>query len=140
MDHFFERLRGQRNMDRQNNIEDSERKEKTRAYLNKIQAQLEENFSLLKDIKEAPKKKEEETLQAIRESTLDVVHNENVKVYRNVQAVVVSETEKVSDSLNKMNERLNKKLNIAVIFSILAFAFAILTFAYTVLSKYGILW
>jgi len=139
MDHFFERLRGQRNMDRQNNIEDSERKEKTRAYLNKIQAQLEENFSLLKDIKEAPKKKEEETLQAIRESTLDVVHNENVKVYRNVQAVVVSETEKVSDSLNKMNERLNKKLNIAVIFSILAFAFAILTFAYTVLSKYGIL-
>ena len=139
MDHFFERLRGQRNMDRQNNIEDSERKEKTRAYLNKIQAQLEENFSLLKDIKEAPKKKEEETLQAIRESTLDVVHNENVKVYRNVQAVVVSETEKVSDSLNKMNERLNKKLNLAVIFSILAFAFAILTFAYTVLSKYGIL-
>ena len=139
MDHFFERLRGQRNMDRQNNIEDSERKEKTRAYLNKIQAQLEENFSLLKDIKEASKKKEEETLQAIRESTLDVVHNENVKVYRNVQAVVVSETEKVSDSLNKMNERLNKKLNIAVIFSILAFAFAILTFAYTVLSKYGIL-
>ena len=139
MDHFFERLRGQRNMDRQNNIEDSERKEKTRAYLNKIQAQLEENFSLLKDIKDAPKKKEEETLQAIRESTLDVVHNENVKVYRNVQAVVVSETEKVSDSLNKMNERLNKKLNIAVIFSILAFAFAILTFAYTVLSKYGIL-
>lgn len=139
MDHFFERLRGQRNMDRQNNIEDSERKEKTRAYLNKIQAQLEENFSLLKDIKEAPKKKEEETLQAIRESTLDVVHNENVKVYRNVQAVVVSETEKVSDSLNKMNERLNKKLNIAVIFSILAFAFAILTFAYTVLSKYGVL-
>ena len=139
MDHFFERLRGQRNMDRQNNIEDSERKEKTRAYLNKIQAQLEENFSLLKDIKEAPKKKEEESLQAIRESTLDVVHNENVKVYRNVQAVVVSETEKVSDSLNKMNERLNKKLNIAVIFSILAFAFAILTFAYTVLSKYGIL-
>ena len=139
MDHFFERLRGQRNMDRQNNIEDSERKEKTRAYLNKIQAQLEENFSLLKDIKEAPKKKEEETLQAIRESTLDVVHNENVKVYRNVQAVVVSETEKVSDSLNKMNERLNKKLNIAVIFSILAFAFAILTFAYTVLSEYGIL-
>ncbi len=139
MDHFFERLRGQRNMDRQNNIEDSERKEKTRAYLNKIQAQLEENFSLLKDIKEAPKKKEEETLQAIRESTLDVVHNENVKVYRNVQAVVVSETEKVSDSLNKMNERLNKKLNLAVIFSILAFAFAILTFAYTVLSKYGVL-
>ncbi|MCR4932734.1 MAG: hypothetical protein K6A29_00905 [Lachnospiraceae bacterium] len=139
MDHFFERLRGQRNMDRQNNIEDSERKEKTRAYLNKIQAQLEENFSLLKDIKEAPKKKEEETLQAIRESTLDVVHNENVKVYRNVQAVVVSETEKVSDSLNKMNERLNKKLNIAVIFSILAFAFAILTFAYTVLLKYGVL-
>ena len=139
MDHFFERLRGQRNMDRQNNIEDSERKEKTRAYLNKIQAQLEENFSLLKDIKEALKKKEEETIQAIRESTLDVVHNENVKVYRNVQAVVVSETEKVSDSLNKMNERLNKKLNIAVIFSILAFAFAILTFAYTVLSEYGIL-
>ena len=139
MDHFFERLRGQRNMDRQNNIEDSERKEKTRAYLNKIQAQLEENFSLLKDIKEAPKKKEEEPLQAIRESTLDVVHNENVKVYRNVQAVVVSETEKVSDSLNKMNERLNKKLNLAVIFSILAFAFAILTFAYTVLSKYGVL-
>lgn len=139
MDHFFERLRGQRNMDRQNNIEDSERKEKTKAYLNKIQAQLEENFSLLKDIKEAPKKKEEETLQAIRESTLDVVHNENVKVYRNVQAVVVSETEKVSDSLNKMNERLNKKLNLAVIFSILAFAFAILTFAYTVLSKYGVL-
>lgn len=139
MDHFFERLRGQRNMDRQNNIEDSERKEKTRAYLNKIQAQLEENFSLLMDIKEAPKKKEEETLQAIRESTLDVVHNENVKVYRNVQAVVVSENEKVFDSLNKMNERLNKKLNLAVIFSILAFAFAILTFAYTVLSKYGIL-
>ena len=139
MDHFFERLRGQRNMDRQNNIEDSERKEKTRAYLNKIQAQLEENFSLRKDIKEALKKKEEETIQAIRESTLDVVHNENVKVYRNVQAVVVSETEKVSDSLNKMNERLNKKLNIAVIFSILAFAFAILTFAYTVLSEYGIL-
>ncbi len=139
MDHFFERLRGQRTMERQNNTEDSERKEKTRAYLNKIQAQLEENFSLLKDIKDAPKKKEEETIQAIRESTLDVVHNENVKVYRNVQAVVVSETEKVSDSLNKMNERLNKKLNIAVIFSILAFAFAILTFAYTVLSEYGIL-
>ena len=126
-------------MNRQDLYEDSERREKTKSGLNKIQAQLEEHIKLLKEMKDAPGKGEEETVQAIKDATLDIVHNENVKVYRNVQAVVVSETEKVTDSLKGINERLNKKLNLAVIFSILAFVFALLTFAYTVLTKYGVL-
>ena len=139
MDHFFERLRGTKSMNRQDLYEENERREKTRAGLSKIQAQLEEHFNLLKELKDAPKKEEEEAIQSIKDATLDIVHNENVKVYRNVQAVVVSETEKVTDSLKGINERLNKKLNLAVIFSILAFVFALLTFAYTVLTKYGVL-
>ena len=48
------------------------------------------------------------------------VHKENVKVYRNVQAVVVDETTKATDTLGKTVKSLSGKLTAVLTISIVA--------------------
>lgn len=54
----------------------------------------------------------------------EFVHKENVKVYRNVQAVVVDELKKQTETLLLENQKLGSKLNTVTILSIFAILFS----------------
>lgn len=55
----------------------------------------------------------------------EFVHKENVKVYRNVQAVVVDELKKQTETLLLENKKLSSKLNTVTILSIFAILFSV---------------
>lgn len=55
----------------------------------------------------------------------EFVHKENVKVYRNVQAVVVDELKKQTETLLLENQKLGSKLNTVMILSIFAILFSV---------------
>lgn len=69
----------------------------------------------------------------------DFVHKENVKVYRNVQAVIVDELKNQTEALMQENQKLAKKWNIVLVFSILAMVFSAAGIALQILSGLGIL-
>ncbi|MBQ6786106.1 MAG: hypothetical protein IJO85_00120 [Lachnospiraceae bacterium] len=69
----------------------------------------------------------------------DFVHKENVKVYRNVQAVIVDELKNQTEALMQENQKLAKKWNIVLVFSILAMVFSAAGIALQILSALGIL-
>lgn len=81
----------------------------------------------------------EETLANQKKDTQDIIHTENVKVYRNVQAVVVEESGKQSAKTDALKSFTAKKMDVAITFSILAFIASLLTLAFNVLSWMGIL-
>ena len=69
----------------------------------------------------------------------DFVHKENVKVYRNVQAVVVDEFKSQTEGLTKHNRELYAKLKstkLAVTFAIVIGAINLII---TLLSVFGII-
>ena len=49
-------------------------------------------------------------MNALKEQVTDYVHKENVKVYRNVQAVVVEELTKQTETLQAENKALKESL------------------------------
>lgn len=51
----------------------------------------------------------------------EFTHKENVKVYRNVQAVLVDEMKKQTEELISSQKKLSTKINITLIFSIFSF-------------------
>ena len=69
----------------------------------------------------------------------DFVHKENVKVYRNVQAVVVDELKNQTEVLMQENQKLNKKLSVALVFSVMAFVFSMAGIVLQILSGLCIL-
>ena len=60
------------------------------------------------------------SIQPMLDQLSEHVHKENVKVYRNVQAVVVDETTKVTDTLGKTVKSLSGKLTAVLTISIVA--------------------
>lgn len=74
-----------------------------------------------------------------KKETLDAIHQENVKVYRNVQAVVVEETSKVSKGVLFLKDSVDKKVNVAIVFAILAFALSLINLVFDVLCKFNII-
>lgn len=69
----------------------------------------------------------------------DFVHKENVKVYRNVQAVVVEELKRQTESLALENQQLQVRLNTVTILSIFAVIFSAAGIVLQVLSGLNIL-
>ena len=61
------------------------------------------------------------SMEGLLEKANDYVHKENVKVYRNVQAVVVEETKKQTEAMEAQQKKKDKKANIAFAFTILTF-------------------
>lgn len=59
-------------------------------------------------------------IEALEDRLSDHVHKENVKVYRNVQAVVVDETAKVSDNMGKGLKSVSGRVTAALSVSIVA--------------------
>lgn len=81
-------------------------------------AQLEEKLKELAEGIQTNKQEIEELLK----KTEEYVHTEDVKVYRNVQAVVVEETAKQTEVLTNAQGGTNKKITAILVFAILAFA------------------
>lgn len=85
--------------------------------LKENQEKLEEQFKALSEGLTANKQELEELLK----KTEEYVHTEDVKVYRNVQAVVVEETAKQTELLTKAQNSSNKKQTAILVFAVLAF-------------------
>lgn len=81
-------------------------------------AQIEGKFKELAESIQSNKQEIEELLK----KTEEYVHTEDVKVYRNVQAVVVEETAKQTEMLTKVQSASDKKMTVVMVFAILAFA------------------
>ena len=73
-------------------------------------------------------------LEEKQKETAENIHTENVKVYRNVQAVVVDESAKVKESVSETAS----KANAAMVFAIMAFVIAVLHFAFDILCRLGV--
>ena len=69
-----------------------------------------------------------------KKDTAENIHKENVKVYRNVQAVVVDEAAKVKESADNASS----KAGTAMVFAILAFSIALLHFVFDILVQAGV--
>lgn len=79
-------------------------------------------------------------VQAEQFDTLtDHVHKENVKVYRNVQAVVVEELEKQNETVGKTMNIVAKKVGVAVGISIVAMLAAAGGLAFQILTYFHII-
>ena len=68
----------------------------------------------------------------------DFVHKENVKVYRNVQAVVVDETKRQAEEAQTRYQKLDKKVNRVMIFSILSMAASIISILLMIINMLNI--
>ena len=73
-----------------------------------------------------------------KKETRDAIHTENVKVYRNVQAVVVDEAAKIKESVEKTGSATDGRINTATVFAVLAFVIAVLHFAFDILCRAGV--
>ena len=71
--------------------------------------------------------------------TDEFVHKENVKVYRNVQAVVVDEIKKQTEGLVIENQKLHSKLNAAIVLGVFAVLFSAAGIVLQILSGLNIL-
>lgn len=69
----------------------------------------------------------------------DFVHKENVKVYRNVQAVVVDEIKRQTEGAVGENNKLKAKLNQVMIISIFSMAASIASLVICILTALGML-
>ncbi len=86
--------------------------------------------------------REAESKKAIEElfrQSDDFVHKENVKVYRNVQAVVVDELKNQTEGLTKHNRELYSKMKSTNTMVIIAIILGVANLAITVLSMLGII-
>ena len=69
----------------------------------------------------------------------DFVHKENVKVYRNVQAVVVDELKNQTEGLTKHNRELYTKMKSVKVLIFIAIGLGLANIALTLLSILGII-
>ncbi|MBO4346328.1 MAG: hypothetical protein J5840_01670, partial [Lachnospiraceae bacterium] len=91
---------------------------------------------------EARQIKEEEDKRALQEmfrQSDDFVHKENVKVYRNVQAVVVDEFKSQTEGLTKHNRELYAKLKSTKLAVTIAIVLGALNLVVTLLVALGII-
>ena len=68
----------------------------------------------------------------------DFVHKENVKVYRNVQAVVVEELKKQTDALCQENTKLASRMNVVMAFSLIMMLLAVASLVMQILTGLNI--
>lgn len=68
----------------------------------------------------------------------EFVHKENVKVYRNVQAIVTEEINKQNDIFNENNKKLNAKMNTVVICGIITSLASVASLVLVILSFLGV--
>ena len=114
--------------------------------LDGLRVLLETNLEKLQDLQEKSGNMQEnlkEHMEAVSNNVMDFVHKENVKVYRNVQAVVVDELKKQNEELAVKFEGITKRQRAIRNFAISAMVFALLSAAALVaqlLIQFGIVY
>lgn len=68
----------------------------------------------------------------------EFVHKENVKVYRNVQAVVIDELKKQTQDLETENGKLRSRMNIVMIFSVITMCVSVISVILQIISGLNI--
>lgn len=102
------------------NLTNVEMSDKLNQMLDALNLKMEESLAPQQE-NDASVQERTEALEALKEQITDYVHKENVKVYRNVQAVVVEELAKQAESyreeIQTMKDRLAslRKINIAAL-------------------------
>ena len=79
------------------------------------------------------------SMEEMLEKSNDFVHTENVKVYRNVQAVVVEETKKQTEALEPVLKKSTGKVKAVFVFAVLAFIAAAADLVLNLLIHFKIL-
>ena len=79
-----------------------------------------------------------EQLDALKDAVNDFVHKENVKVYRNVQAVVVEEGSKQAKALEEGSSKIGKKQKGLMVMAVLTFVAVLADIAVNLLIHFGI--
>lgn len=114
--------------------------------LDGLRVLLETNLEKLQDLQEKSGNMQEnlkEHMEAVSNNVMDFVHKENVKVYRNVQAVVVDELKKQNEELAVKFDGITKRQRTIRNFAISAMVFALLSAAALVaqlLIQFGIVY
>lgn len=117
-------------------VEKTEWKEET---LQETREAVTELSGLMKQLVECLEKNQKEVEKWFQQAD-DFLHKENVKVYRNVQAVVVEEVTKKSEAVIKAQEENGKKFSKPVLlFAILAFLCGAGNIILTLMIQYGML-
>lgn len=117
-------------------VEKTEWKEET---LQETREAVTELSELMKQLVECLEKNQKEVEKWFQQAD-DFLHKENVKVYRNVQAVVVEEVTKKSEAVIKAQEENGKKFSKPVLlFAILAFLCGAGNIILTLMIQYGML-
>ena len=86
----------------------------------------------------AREEENQQTLEELFRQSDDFVHKENVKVYRNVQAVVVDELKNQTEGLTKHNQELYTKMKSTKTMVIIAIILGVANIVLTGLSILGI--
>lgn len=68
----------------------------------------------------------------------DFNHKENVKVYRNVQAVIIDELKKQTEELTEENKKLHFRLNLVCVMSVLTFLVSVVGIIVQILTGFQI--
>ena len=114
--------------------------------LDGLRVLLETNLEKLQDPQEKSGNMQEnlkEHMEAVSNNVMDFVHKENVKVYRNVQAVVIDELKKQNDELAVKFDGISKRQRTIRNFAISAMVFALLSaaaLAAQLLIQFGIVY
>ena len=81
---------------------------------------------------------DKEMLEELFNHSDEFTHRENVKVYRNVQAVVIDELKKQTEALVHENERLKSKINVVTIVSVISLLVGVAGIVIQFLLSWGI--
>lgn len=85
--------------------------------------------------------KSQVNLEAVEEMfkrTEDFSHKENVKVYRNVQAVIIDELKKQTEELTEENKKMHFRLNLVCVMSVLTFLVSVVGIIIQILTGFQI--
>lgn len=98
-----------------------------------------QDFSEIQTMIEGSKIADKEAVDAMLREIQEYVHKEDVKVYRNVQAVIVEHSEKNEEQVSGMNRRLTDSVALITKLAGGALAFSAISVILQLLSTFGIL-
>lgn len=111
--------------------------EQTRNREEELARKAEEKQDVQQDTKAQTKDIIAQTQELMTRSE-DFVHKENVKVYRNVQAVIIEELKKQTDALCQENIRLASRMNVVMAFSLITMLVAVASLILQILTGLNI--
>lgn len=111
--------------------------EQTRNCEEELSRKAEEKQDVQQDTKAQTKDIIAQTQELMTRSE-DFVHKENVKVYRNVQAVIIEELKKQTDALCQENIRLASRMNVVMAFSLITMLVAVASLILQILTGLNI--